>query len=286
VPELGAERRPYRLLDLACGAGAVRVATARRLPQRTVEYVGIDPSRSRLQGVADILRELARAHGPAALDGAEAVDPAALAARLRERFVRAELDLNTPVALADQLARIVPGERFDEIHMHLLHPGKHGAQAVGPRVMRTLARYLRPGGRIYHLFQRSSPLFTFEPKRIASLARDATPPRVRHQALLDDEERRFRTGARRGGLLLEKCGHLWTKGRVQNADGTWGTSPRAWITRPAASLDTPSRPEEIVLHAVERHSLFSAYATHFVILRRRRLDERAAGRRRRTVARD
>ncbi len=261
--------RPYRLLDLACGAGMVRFAVARRLLGRAIEYVGIDTNRS---GLRSLRQMTPSARGPngaivEAPRGAP-VDPA-VEQRLRERFLHADLELNDADKLAGQLASLVGGERFDEIHVHLLHPGKHGAKAAGPRVLRSLSRYLRPGGRLYHLFQTSSPFFDFQPKRISSPAKGAPPPEQRHAQVLDDDESRFRKGACSGGLLLEKCGHLWTRVGTRNADGTWGKGQRAWMTRPSAGPGS-SPAATIYSGLAEQYSLYSKYATNFVILRRRR----------------
>jgi len=260
------------VLDLACGAGLVRLAVAERLPGRTVHYVGIDTSRTRLMRLEEMG---ATAALPAPIGGQPRVFPAAsalpaLRARLEERFVRSELDLHDPGRLAAELATLVGDERFDEIHVHLLQPRVHGAQPAGARVLRTLARRLRRGGRLYHLFQRASPLFDFQPRRVGSSAGDVVAPQTRHADLLRDDEERFRRGARRGGLLLDRCGHLWTSGRPRNEDGTWGLAARGWLSRPFTGPVSDSIPGERYLRLADRYSAFGKFATHFVILRRRR----------------
>ena len=157
-----ARTRPVRVLELACGSGMTRIAVGRRLLTREIHYTGIDRNRSRLEAIEALTRAAAKALLPT--DPASKItisvplgDAYALNGRVKARFVKAELNLNDPDALARELGALLGKERFDEVHVHLLHPGKHGCQPTGPRVLRVLAKHLRPGARLYHLFQHSSP---------------------------------------------------------------------------------------------------------------------------------
>ena len=231
----GGQPQPFRVLDLACGSGLLRLAVARRVPTRTIHYTGIDTSRFGLQRVES--------------------------AQLQERFIHSELDLNDPEALTTQLAALLGRERFDEVHMHLLHPTRHGRQPTGPKVMRAIGKYLRPGGRLYHLFQNSSPLFDFNPARVRcshkgpdSFARD---------------EVRFRAGASQGGLVLDKCGCRWEDDRNPTEGGAkWAA--RKWMTRPLTGTAPDPHTADIYEQLGEQYSRFAKYASHFVILRKRK----------------
>ena len=106
--------------------------------------------------------------------------------------------------------------------------------------------------------------------RVGSSVGDVVAPQARHADVMRADEERFRRGARRGGLLLERCGHLWTSGRPKNEDGTWGLAARGWLSRPVSGVVSDSVPGEHYSRLFDRYSAFAKFATHFVILRRRR----------------
>jgi SAM-dependent methyltransferase len=267
--------RPYRVLDLACGAGQLRLAVARRVPRREIHYTGIDVSLFGLQSIESLARPRPPTAPPGPADGkpfevGPHCDDHALKARLRERFMLTELDLHDPTMLAAQLEAVLGSERFDEIHMHLLHPRTHGRQSAGPRLLRVIARYLRPGGRLYHLFQNSSPLYDFTPERIRFAPQKPRPPaRMRDQAL-EINEQRFREGASKGGLVLDKCGCRWERGRTRGGGGVMIAASRKWITRAFAGAEPDPRTADTYERLAEQYSSYSRYANHFVILRKRR----------------
>jgi SAM-dependent methyltransferase len=274
--------RPFRVLDLACGAGLLRVAVARRLPSREIHYTGIDVTLFGLRSIDSLTRPAARAVQPApALGKPREVGPSgevyALQARLRERFMLTELDLHDPETLSVQLEAVLGKERFDEIHMHLLHPSKHGRQPTGPKVLRAIARYLRRGGRLYHLFQNSSPLYDFYPERIRYAPEKARPGARTREYALEGNEQRFREGAAKGGLVLDKCGYRWERGRSRGAGGVMVEACRKWITRRFAGTEPDGRTADTYERLAEQYSGYAKYANHFVILRKR---GRSAGARR------
>ena len=270
---------PFRVLDLACGAGLVRVAVARRLPTRAIHYTGIDSTRIGLHSIDSLTRGGQVAHpepslGKLAEDGSPD-EVHVLQARLTERFIHSQLDLHDFKALATQLGALLGHARFDEIHMHLLHPSRHGRQPAGPQVLRAIAKYLRPGGRLYHLFQNSSPLFDFDPERIRPTREGACPPGTLGNARLDVEQR-FREGASKGGLVLDRC--RWEGGGSRAQGGSKAATPKKWMTRRFVGTE-PDRLTAVTYERLaEQYSRFSTYASHFVILRKQKRS--AAARRR------
>ena len=259
------------VLDLACGAGLVRVTVAERLPGHEIHYTGIDNRRDRLPTVEFLVRSSERAAAsPAAADGKTALRPdaSALQQRLRERFFPVELDLHDARRLAGELARLLGRERYDEIHVHLLHPSTHGRQTNGPEVLRAVAKYLRPGGRLYHLFQTSSPFFDFVPDRLRLRASGKAAPAGPRGDPHAWNEQLFRKGAASAGLVLDKCGHRWDRaGERRRGEGPANN----WATRPVAEGAEPDQGvAEIHDRLAAQYSRFSKYATHFVILRKRR----------------
>jgi SAM-dependent methyltransferase len=267
--------RPYRVLELACGSGLLRVAVARRVPRREIHYTGIDVSLFGLQSLESLTRpgpETAHPEhsGGNPLEVGRRGDDHALQGRLRERFMLTELDLHDPKTLAAQLECVLGKERFDEIHMHLLHPRTHGLQSTGPQVLRVIARYLRAGGRLYHLFQNSSPLYDFDPERIRYAPGKPPPPAGTRGDTLGRNEHRFREGASKGGLLLDKCGFRWERGKTKGEGGVIVEASRKWITRRFAGAEPDRRTADIYERLAEQYSSYSRYANHFVILRKRR----------------
>jgi SAM-dependent methyltransferase len=279
------ENVPFRVLDLACGAGLLRVAVARRLPRHEIHYTGIDITLFGLQTIESLTRSAAQTGHPEhavvkpLVVGLHA-DVHALKERLRERFMLTDLDLHDPGTLAAQLKAALGNERFDEIHMHLLHPGKHGRQPTGPQVLRAIAKYLRPGGRLYHLFQNSSPLFDFNPESFGIASGKALVPAGTRGATLGGNEQRFREGASKGGLVLDKFGYRWQKARSRGKDGVMVEAWRGWITRRFTGAEPDRRTAVAYERLAEQYSSFSKYASHFVILRKRR---RSAGARRQST---
>ncbi len=275
-------RPPLRVLDLACGGGRVRVAVARRLPSREIHYTGIDNGRLRLDSVESVLRafpQLARAGDPDTESAQVAQTGDLLRYRLKERYIRTDLELHDPGRLATQLRSLLGSERFDEIHVHLLQPGKHGWQAVGPRVLSALARYLRPGARLYHLFQHSSPFFDFKPERTRpSRVGGGCPAPGSPADVIGRNLARFEEGASKGGLALEKCGHRWGWLRTSGEGGAAGEWHNIWVTRRFTGSDPDPRTAETHQRLAEEYSGFSRFATHFVILSRRRKKPASAAR--------
>ncbi|HVO12823.1 MAG TPA: class I SAM-dependent methyltransferase [Vicinamibacteria bacterium] len=262
-------RRPFRVLDLACGAGLVRVAVARRVEARPIHYTGIDRNRVRLDKVDSLLKaeQRRRAGAAGAPPDLATVEPE-IQARLTERYVQTELDLNRPDTLAAQLAALLGRERFDEVHVHLLHPGTHGWQPAGPQVLRTLGRYLRPGGRLYHLFQHSSPFFDFKPEFLAPSREGRCPAPGSREDVLGRDQARFLEGAARAGLVLDKCGHRWRRWRSVGQPPLPSAETEKWVTRRFAGSEPEPRVAEAYHRAAEQYSGYSKFASHFVILRR------------------
>jgi hypothetical protein len=249
---------PFRVLDLACGAGLVRVAVARRVPTRAIHYTGIDSTRIGLHSIDSLTRV---AGSPS--------DVHLLQPRLTERFIHSQLDLHDAKALATQLGALLGRQHFDEIHMHLLHPSRNGRQPAGPQVMRAIARYLRPGGRLYHLFQNSSPLFDFDPEAIRPTREGTCPPGTLGSVRLGDEQR-FREGASKGGLVLDRYGCRWEGRMSRDQGGSKAANPRKWMTRRFAGTEPDPRTAVTYERLAEQYSRFSVYASHFVILRKRK----------------
>ncbi len=276
-------RQPLRVLDLACGGGRVRVAVAKRLPAHEIHYTGIDNGRLRLDSVDAVLRArsaTARQAEPAAASPRQVLQDEALGDRLKERYIRTDLELHDPGELATQLRALLGSERFDEIHVHLLQPGKHGWQAVGPQVLRAVARYLRPGARLYHLFQHSSPFFDFKPERTRPVrAGGGCPAPGTPGDVIGRNEARFRAGASKGGLALEKCGHRWDSLRGGGAGEAAREWYKNWVTRHFSGPDPDRRTADTLQRLAEEYSGFSRFATHFVILRKRRRKGPLAARR-------
>jgi len=259
-----ARTRPVRVLELACGSGMTRIAVGRRLLTREIHYTGIDRNRSRLEAIEALTRAAAKALLPT--DPASEItisvplgDAYALNGRVKARFVKAELNLNDPDALARELGALLGKERFDEVHVHLLHPGKHGCQPTGPRVLRVLAKHLRPGARLYHLFQHSSPFFDFQPERPGPSREGLCPAAGAPGDAIGRNETRFGKVAAQAGLALEKCGHRWERIRG-NAN---------WVTRRFAGAEPDRHSAEAYHRVAEQYSGYSRYASHFVILRKR-----------------
>ncbi len=276
--------RPLHVLDIACGQGVVRVAVARRVLAREIHYTGIDNVRSQLESIVSLLSPRAKliaAKDHVGCDPAVAIGAqvCAMQRRIRERFIRAVLDLHDPLKLASQLSGLLGNERFDEIHVHLLHPRTDGWHARGPLVLRTIAEYLRPGARLYHLFQNSSPLFDFRPERSPASPPPVCPAVGTRGDVIGREEARFREGASQGGLVLDKCGRTWELRRSRAAGETEGRRHSVWLTRRFAGTEPHRHTADVYAWLAQQYSAYSRFATHFVILRKAKRTER---RRRRT----
>jgi hypothetical protein len=262
-----------RVLDLACGSGMARIAVGRRLLTREIHYTGIDASRTRLESLDALTRAAAKARQPAdPTHKAPAIpplgDPYALNGRIKERVVRVELSLNDPAGLTAQLATLLDKERFDEVHVHLLHPAKNGCQPAGPRVLRVLAKYMRPGARFYHLFQHSSPFFDFPPERPRSSREGLCPAAGAAGDVIGRNDASFAQGAARAGLVLEKCGQRWERPRSGSDGSTLADRHKNWVTRRFSGAEPDWHAAETHQRLAEQYSGFSGYASHFVILKK------------------
>jgi hypothetical protein len=271
------------VLDLACGAGLARIAVAQRMLTREICYTGIDSNRSRLEKV-DWLTRVAAKRGQVLAGGDKVAmnvalgDAYALNGRVRERFVRTALDLSDPNGLAAQLGALLGKERFDEVHVHLLRPDLHRHQPIGPKVLRVIARYLRAGARLYHLFQDSSPFFDFRPGRLRPSRQGLCPAPETPTDAIGHDEARFRQAASQAGLVLDKCGHRWEKTRSRSDGWTIADGYKNWVTRRFTGAEPDWRTAETYQRLAEQYSDYSRYASHFVILRKG--ERRAAVRRR------
>lgn len=265
----------------------VRIAVARRLLTREIHYTGIDVNRSRLESVDWLTRTAAKALQAADPTkrfamGLPLGDAYALNGRIKERFIRTELDLHDPAHLAAQLDTLLGKDRFGEVHVHLLHSGTNGCQPAGPQVLRVIAKYLRPGARLYHLFEQSSPLFDFKPERLHPYRESLCPAPGSAGDALGRDEARFRQGASRAGLMLDKCGHRWEKNTYPTEGRTIADSYKNWVTRRFSGTGPDRHTAATYQRLAEQYSGYSRHASHFVILRKR---ERPAVRRRRAPQR-
>jgi hypothetical protein len=135
-------------------------------------------------------------------------------------------------------------------------------------VLRALAKYLRPGARLYHLFQHSSPFFDFRPERLRPSREGLCPAAGSPADALSRNEARFRQGALRGGLLLDKCGLRWEKLRILSDGSKALNTHENWVTRRFAGPEPDGRTAETYQRLAEQYSGYSRYASHFVILRK------------------
>jgi hypothetical protein len=252
----------------------VRVAVARRVPGREIHYTGIDGARLQLESIISLVAPSKVASAKSQLSrgavGGTEGEVGSIQRRMRERYIRTEIDLHDPVTLTSQLEDLLGSERFDEIHVHLLHPRTDSCHPRGPLILRTIAAYLRPGARLYHLFQHSSPLFDFKPERNQAARQQTCPDPGTAADAIGRDEARFREGASKGGLLLDKCGRRWElrmRRGVGEAPGRWY---RVWLTRRFSGTEPHRHTAEVYERLAKEYSAFSSFATHFVILRKSR----------------
>ncbi len=141
----------YKILDLFCGPKAVaRKPIYERYSKllrsgKILEYTGID---AKIEGKPQ----------PHEKQGHEKQG------RLKENFIEKALDLRDPEKLEEQLTEILGQEnleKFDEIHVHMPPPFL-GVNEKGPEALKVIAKFLKPGGFFYHVFQDNSPLINFQ----------------------------------------------------------------------------------------------------------------------------
>ncbi len=144
-------KSPYKILDLFCGPKAVaRKPIYERYSKllhsgKILEYTGID---AKIEGKPQ----------PYEKQGREKQG------RLKENFIEKALDLSDPGKLGKQLTEILGKEnleKFDEIHVHMPPPFL-GVNEKGPEALKVIAKFLKPGGFFYHVFQDNSPLINFQ----------------------------------------------------------------------------------------------------------------------------
>lgn len=229
-----AERKPVRVLDLMCGHGPVRDALLERYPNRSIVYTGVDSKDSRYP-----------------------IDET----RLAQNFHKAMLNLGDPESLRKLLHGLEPTEQWDEIHLHMpfdMHPNPKG-----PKILAVLASRLNPGGKVYSLFQQSSPLLNTELSNLFQW--DPESFRRNKEAL--------KAAVEGSGLRL----HHYAQAPVMTipeANLTVGDRTLAgdWLTRIPKDLERwkKTNPREAHRRMVTAHTSHPGAATHLMVLRKPR----------------
>lgn len=251
-------RKPIKVLDLYCGDGIVRFPTVARYPGRSVEYTGIDlhphiPPFSLLESQARLERAL-RYRAERTKEPME--DPAKARARFSEQFHQAKLNFNDPRALRESIMGIVGAERFDEIHFHL--HDQAWANAKGAEALQVLGDLLKPGGRLYHLFQGSSPLMNPQDYlRLRETARTSWP----EEHIFRQNQGIVQRAAAQAGLKLDKYG-LVRLDRGRRPFTFTGETLNISDRKKREQLST--RYEDLI----PQYTKFAGYADHFFILRK------------------
>lgn len=245
----GHQKEPVKVLDLFCGTGQALLPIAERLSDRPVHYVGIDREP----------RHLGYPNLPASVGDI--------------RVHAAKLDLQRPDALQAALHSLVGDSRFDEIHLHMPTGVFAKPNLEAERALKVLGGFLRRGGRLYHLFQQTSPLLSFEPEQWDADAPQGEPPKIW-------AHNRYRAGklAERAGFSLEKYG-LNQFGASQPEEfrkvDRWITSPATY--RRALQLDRVDRTEfgprkaahEKMADLVNAYTKHGRFVNHFLILKKK-----------------
>jgi hypothetical protein len=70
--------------------------------------------------------------------------------------------------------------------------------------------------------------------------------------------------------LLDKCGFLWERRRRLGEGGVMVQACKRWMTRRFAGAEPERRTAETYERLAAQYSVYSKFASHFVILRKRR----------------
>ena len=223
------KREPVRVLELMCGLAKGRPAFAERFPKARIEYVGIDTN----------IESITPSNHPA----------------IAETFHKEHLDIRYPDVFAAQLKRLLGEQSFDEIHFHM--PLNEAFNDRDPRFLAAVAQYLKPGGRLYHMWEYDSPLFRHYLPRIGDVTNSGEAAKRNNAAIKEY--------ASQVGLVPEKIGH-------RTRPGFWLTNAPSgkWATK----IDVPRRALKALGRldvAGERYSSWIYHAQHFAILRKPKL---------------
>jgi len=248
------------VLDLFCGSGVARIPLAERYKDRNIHYVGIDARPEPQKLAAYQKRELPLPRKPqqaakvkAWREEMEKRHEAASKERLHADFYNVELELEKPEKLEQQLLQKLEKTQFDEIHFHM--PDTTYAEPLNKSATESLAviaRFLKPGGRLYHLFQSHSPLLDFKPK----LPLNDELPQL-HEKYAENKER-IRQSVKKAGLELHRYGL-----NLRPVTGKQG-----WLTGRKRTAEAQERVHEVYAFLAALHSLHGAEALQFIVLRK------------------
>lgn len=191
------EERTYRVLDLSAGRGPGAPAIANQIRKRPIEYV-----------IVDVNPELDKGYGKLEKSDRK---------RVRIEYNKEQLLFGYPDPLARQLSLSLGSQLFDEIHLHLPGrpepgPSKHVLRQHNAGLLRSpheslaeLAKYLKPGGHIYH----TAPAASLSP--LLHIAHDGQlgALAMHHSALVVQQEERegIQLQARLAGLNVKEFFH-------------------------------------------------------------------------------
>lgn len=231
--------RPFRVLDIGCGDVPARGAIARRLKDTPLHYIGID----------DLILPQPRLANPPQ--------------GYREDLIKATLSLHgEPRKLKRELLSLVGRQRFDEIHFHLPQPQsvtyRYPHRKTAGEVLHTLARFLKPGGRLYHTFQSlESPLV---PEELPMFKGKQGP-----WIAFEHNERIFDRLAKSAGMRLDKYCF-----RPVERPASWGWYTQAGLKSQAALSSQPTygKASRRYNELLDEYSHFPEYANHILIMRK------------------
>ncbi len=243
------QKEPIRVLDLMCGEGRVHLPVALRYKDRLVSYVGVDWNKRRDSPRVVLPKATAwiRRRGQKSI--------AEVPSNAWVRFYREDLDTKNPGKFNEALKKISNGEKFDEIHFHLPNPplgfSHHLLIESRKANLDAIAFFLKPGGRLFHFFDRYSPIMPAELNPNVGIEYVLPPDAV----MLSDHVAKINHHIAGSGLKLGSYAMLIPPHITDN--------PKLWkSSKTQKSVD--------LQWLATLHSRYAKQATHFVVLRKPR----------------
>ena len=245
------EEKPIRVLDVFCGGTPgmpVLDTLPERYPGRPIRYVGIDrefyhikaDQADHYKGKGEYFTYL---KPPMHLDWPQSAF------------------FEKPGQLKAYLASALKDEKFDEIHFHLPNHESASHHSGGPAVLGVLAEFLEPGGKLYHLFERDSPLLNQAP---AGAESEKEVPLV-----FEKNKQLLEKTAKKAGLELHRYAHRLSpirsgKRYFPSLRGNWFFGKRGKSPLYEAKMSNT------LAKIVDKHTDLPEYAYNYAVFRKPR----------------
>lgn len=270
------ERKTVHVLDLGCGQALVRIPLIFRHEGKTIHYVGVDWKKSypldfggeikhfpdlEREGVAPLAPRFMAALKPLTADEFKK-KVAEGKKRLVEEFQPVQLEFGNPELLREQIKAAVGDRKFDEIHFHMPDLKVRGEKVSDPESLKVVAEFLKPGGMLYHLFEKKSPFLPFplesvwERQSMSPLIQDARVSRA-----FRENREKIREAVKGAGLELLNYGMKYDS---QPHTNNMITSLKHYNSPRREKID------KIFSALAELYSYYGHSANNFFILRKPR----------------